>query len=98
MRDIPDTDTDTNDDDMQDANLLHLDNPRKAINAKHEWRRCPRAACRRARTCASAAWEPCALKFERRPVSPERESAALAALHKALKRRMAELDMEGGEA
>ena len=98
MRDIPDTDTDTNDDDMQDANLLHLDNPRKAINAKHEWRRCPRAACRRARTCASGAWEPCALKFPVRPYDAKKESAALAALHKALKRRIAELDMQGGEA
>ena len=98
MRPAPDTDTHIDDDDRQNAELLHLDRLRKVMNAKYEWRRCPRPACRRARTCASADFAPCALTFPARPYDAEKESAALAALHYALKRRMAELDMEGGEA
>jgi hypothetical protein len=92
MRHAADNDID---DDRQNAELLELDRLRKQINAKHEWRRCPRAACRRARTCASADAEPCALIFPARPYDAERDSAARAALHKALTRRMAELEAEG---
>ena len=88
-------DADTDDDEKPDIHLVRLEVLRKLINAKHEWRRCPRPRCKRARACASVGWEPCALKFHYRPISPQRESAALAALHKALKRRMAEIEAEG---
>ena len=99
MRRAPNTNVDDDDDEKQKAALLELDRLRKELNAKYEWRRCSRPACRRARTCASADFEPCALKFERRPMTPQQEAAATAALHKALTRRIAELEAEreGGE-
>ena len=93
-RRAPNTNLD-DDDEKQDAALRELDRLRKELNAKHEWRRCSRRNCRRARTCASADFEPCALKFARRPMSPRQEAAATAALHKALRRRIAELEEQG---
>ena len=94
MRHAPNTNVDDDDDEKHDAALRELDRLRKELNARHEWRRCSRPACRRARTCASADFEPCALKFARRPMSPQQEAAATAALHKALTRRLAELEAE----
>ena len=98
MRRAPNTNVDDDDDEKQDAALRELDRLRKELNARHEWRRCPRRHCRRARTCASADFEPCALKFERRAMSPQQEAAATAALHKALRRRIAEIEAAGEEA
>ena len=95
MRRAPNTNLDDDDDEKQDAALRELDRLRKELNAKHEWRRCSRRNCRRARTCASADFEPCALKFERRPMTPQQEAAATAALHKALTRQLAELEAQG---
>ena len=93
-------DTDTEDDAPRDINLVRLEVVRKLINLKQEWRRCSQPRCKRARRCATVGWEPCALKFHYRPLSPERQSAALAAVQRALRRRMAELEAEreGGEA
>jgi DNA segregation ATPase FtsK/SpoIIIE-like protein len=65
---------------------------RKLAMFASDWRRCPRAQCRRARACRLPDLK-CFSARPPKPMTPEQETAMLAQVKRMLERRLAEFQL-----
>jgi hypothetical protein len=76
-----------------------LDDMRRRITRRLEimvsdWRKCRRPACKRLRICAPTDRRCVSPRRPARVLTPQQEAVAMAQLHRALQRRLAELGPE----
>jgi hypothetical protein len=59
-----------------------------------DWRQCPRRVCKRLRNCAPTNPDCVSPRRPHRVLTPRQQAAAMASLHRAVRRRLAELGEE----
>ena len=85
-------DLQTDDSEPTDMEALRRELLRRLMTLRRAWRNC-RPACRRARACRDDLV--CLARLPSPPRNERKEAARLAAVQKALKRRLAELEAQG---